>query len=461
MRDRYRRAAAVSAALALFALPKAVWSQSIDEEGPPFESALEEVEDYDPLAGMDADGRIPRPEMPANLPNPHRWRYIPEGRIKPGNVFQRLLVSSFVVPLVFIESDVGAGGGIALTDIDFRQQRRREFAGLFLTYTTKGQQAYQFAWRRWLHHREHPDGGVLQEERSFLRAGGGYSKSLTRRFFGLGPNTEEQDESSFSDEVTAFYVGLQRALPRPGDDWILGLGVRGENHHLSNGEVKGEPSTEDLYPQLFDAAQDARLGWLEAGLAWDSRDSQRNPYRGTRIALQAEGAVLQRGGDTGGRFRLEASHIVPVPGLLHDGGDPDEEHPPTDSLALGVFSQAVAGDLPFFSLPSLGGDKSLRGFVAGRWRDRASWFAAAEYRFWFLPRGFRITDSIRVERLGLAPFYEIGAVASKWPRIFSTRIQQSYGVSFRVSLERAAPFRVDVGFSDEGMQVNAAFGLSF
>ena len=63
--------------------------------------------------------------------------------------------------------------------------------------------------------------------------------------------------------------------------------------------------------------------------------------------------------------------------------------------------------------------------------------------------------------MGLALFYEIGAVAPKWPRIFSSQIQQSYGVSFRVSLERAAPFRVDLGFSDEGMQVNAAFGLSF
>ena len=122
--------AAASAVLALPALPKTIHGQPLDENVAPFETALEETENYDPLEGMDPDGRIPRPEMPSDLPNPHRWRYIPEGRIKPGNVFQRLLVSSFVAPLVFVESDIGAGGGIALTDIDFRQQRRREFAGI-------------------------------------------------------------------------------------------------------------------------------------------------------------------------------------------------------------------------------------------------------------------------------------------------------------------------------------------
>ncbi|MFP8876368.1 MAG: hypothetical protein VCB99_05545, partial [Myxococcota bacterium] len=203
MHDRFRRVAVSIACAALLSAPFAAAGQPLDEDVEPFEEMGPAPGGYDPLAGMDADGRIPRPEMPADLPNPERWRYIPEGRIKPGNVLQRLLVTSFVVPLIFVESDVGAGGGIALTDIDFRQQRRREFAGIFLSYTSKGQQSYRVSWRRWLNHREHPDGGVLQEERSFLRAGGGYSKSLTRRFFGLGPHSQESGETSFSDELSA------------------------------------------------------------------------------------------------------------------------------------------------------------------------------------------------------------------------------------------------------------------
>jgi hypothetical protein len=416
---------------------------------------------WDPLEGMDANGRIERPELPPDLPNPERWRYIPEGRIKPGNIFQRLLVTSFPVPLVFIESDVGFGGGVALTDIDFRQQRRREFAGIFLTATSKGQQSYRMAWRRWLHHMDLPQGGVLQEERSFVRARGGYSKTLTRRFFGIGPDTREDDESSYTDELTAFGLGLERAVPRPGDDWIASAGARFELHNLSSGEVSGVPSTGEAFPLAFADAEDANLGWVEVGLRYDTRDSQRNPYRGWAIGGEAEGAVVQRGGDAGGRFALSGTKVFRLPGLFHDGGDPEEENPPTDVLALALWTQATAGELPFFSLPTLGGSDRLRGYIAGRWRDRAAWHAAAEYRFWFLERGFRLTRQIHLERLGAALFYEIGSVANDWPRLFEARVHQSYGVSLRLSLERAAPFRIDFGFSDEGLNINARFGLSF
>ena len=171
---------------------------------------------YDPNLGMDESGRIPKVPLPQDLPAPARWRYIPEGRIMPGNAFERLFVSSFISPQIFFREDVGLGGGIALTDIDFREQRRREFLGAFVTYTTEGQERYRLVWRRWLYHREIPDGGVAVEERSFLAAAGGYQRTLTRRFFGLGPDTGTSDESSFTDEVSDAAFRAELALPGPG-----------------------------------------------------------------------------------------------------------------------------------------------------------------------------------------------------------------------------------------------------
>jgi hypothetical protein len=416
---------------------------------------------YDPLDGVEASGRIPKPTLPADLPNPERWRYIPEGRIKPGNVFSRLMVSSFLVPFVFVESDVGFGGGLALTDVDFRQKRRKEFAGFFVSYTTKGQQAYTGVWRRWIHHRELPQGGVIQEERSYWRAYGGWSKTLTRRFFGLGADTTEDDESSYTDELTAFSFGLRRAIPDPGDDLVLDGGVRLELHHLSDGEVSGAPTTEEAYPGAFARARNADLGWIETALAWDTRDSQRNPYRGWNVVGRAEGAVAQRGGDAGGRFTLSGTKLFPLPGLFHDGGDAAEENPPTDTLALNLWTQAAAGDLPFLALPTLGGTHRLRGYLAGRWYGRSAWFGGAEYRFWLLPRGFGFKPPFRIERAGAALFAEAGSVAGDWPGLFSSTVRFSYGVSLRMLLERAAPFRLDFGFADEGLKVTARFGLSY
>src|SRR5437763_4559332 len=121
---------------------------------------------------MERSRRIAKVPLPEVVPIAERWRYLPEGRIMPGNIFQRFLVSSFIAPQFFFEQDIGAGGGIALTDIDFRTQRRQEFLGAFLSYTTEGQQKYRAIWRRWLHHRDLPTGGVIVEERSRIDAFG-------------------------------------------------------------------------------------------------------------------------------------------------------------------------------------------------------------------------------------------------------------------------------------------------
>jgi len=418
---------------------------------------------FDPWSGIDHDGRIPAIVRPDDLPNPERWRYIPEGRLKPGNLFQRFLVSSMIAPFVFYDSDVGVGFGVALVDIDFRETRRREFAGAFLSYTTEGQQNYTFVWRRWIHHREVPGGGVLLEERSLLHAAGGYERSLTRRFFGIGPKTHEGDETSYRDTLGFVELGIDLALPDPGDDLVLSLGASGEWHDLGNGHVSGEPNTGDVYPALFAEADPAALGFLHAGLRWDTRDSQINPYRGWYVGGNVDAALLQRGGDVGAVWTVSGGRIFGVPSLFHDGGDPGEEHPPTDTLAVGLRTQLSSGDLPFFELPSLGGSDVQRGFIAGRWRDRASWVASIEHRFWLLPRGFPIpfTDAIRVERFGAALFYEAGAVAKDGGALFGSHVRSSYGFGLRASLERSAPFRVDIGFSEDGVNVAAGFGWSF
>ena len=138
-----------------------------------------------------------------------------------------------------------------------------------------------------------------------------------------------------------------------------------------------------------------------------------------------------------------------------------EENPPTDSIAFHFETQLSSGRLPFFARPTLGGSRLLRGYIAGRWRDDALWTAAAEYRFWLIPRGFTIWRHIRIERIGAAVFYEVGSVAENGYGLVHERVRQSYGFSGRATIERAALFRLDFGFSEEGLNFAAGFGLSF
>ena len=87
--------------------------------------------------------------------------------------------------------------------------------------------------------------------------------------------------------------------------------------------------------------------------------------------------------------------------------------------------------------------------------------AAAEYRFWLLPRGLRLPRSIRIERIGGALFYEVGAVSDGIKNLYGERVRHSYGVSLRISIDRSNPLRFDFGFSEEGMEFTLGYGLTF
>lgn len=415
---------------------------------------------YDPTAGMDPDGRIERPVLPPDITHPERWRYTPAGRIKPGNVFERFLVSSFVSPIVFREQDIGTGGGFALTDVDFRNQNYRELANILMTYTSEGQQAYRMNWRRWLEHRELDNGGIIREERSVVSARIGYEKTLTRRFFGFGSETLDTAETSYTEEVSGLGGGVRISVPDPGSDVIVAGELRYEHHGLSAGRVEGVPTTGEAFAEVFrDGDGDDQL-WLDFELAYDSRDSLHQPYRGFRAAVAANSAV-HTGGQLGSILAADLRWVLPLPPLLHAGGTGREENPPTDVFAVQLIGGDTLGDLPFYSLPTLGGTHTLRGFIQNRFTDRAYAHGSLEYRFGVIPRGFKMTDTIRIERIGIALFYDFGTVAGGVEDLADGKYLDSYGIGLRVGFSREASFRVDLGFSDEDTNLTLAFGSSF
>lgn len=415
---------------------------------------------YDPLRGMDRDGRIPKPQIPDDVPHPERWRYTPEARMKPGSIFERFLVSSFLSPIVFREEDIGFGGGVALTDVDFRDQRYREFANILATYSEEGQQAFRINWQRWLNYRELPGGGVLREERSRLYGRLGYEKTLTRRFFGLGSRTRESDETSYTEELTGVGVGIRLSLPDPGSDWVARSDLQIERHGLSRGRVSGVPSTEQVFVDAFAEGDGVDQGWLLNSFGWDTRDSMHQPYEGQRIGGTAN-VAFGSGGQWGAIVGVDGQHVFALPPLLHQGAVGREENPPTDVLAFGAFVQDTLGELPYYSLPTLGGTHTLRGYIQNRFTDRAAAHFSAEYRVSLIPRGIAFTDTVRIERIGLGVFYDIGTVADGIEDLRDGRVLDSYGLGFRLAFSREAVFRIDWGFSDEGPNFTLAFGNSF
>ncbi|NCF98749.1 MAG: BamA/TamA family outer membrane protein [Planctomycetia bacterium] len=402
------------------------------------------------------------------LAYPDRWRWVPNDRLPKGGLVNRLLVTSFVSPIFFFEGDVGAGGGVGVTDIDFLGKRRSQFANTWITYTSEGQQRFSFSWRKWLAHIDDPGRGILQGDRDHVGISLESSRTLTSRFFGLGASTTLDDESSFTRATDSLGFNLQKSLPQIGGPWIYSLGVTLQTDDISSGQVSEALNTVDEYPILTSEGDDFGAVWVQGSLRHDTRDAQHLPYEGHTIGISLLGCpIVSQETNTdsleGGLITtLHGSWVRPVAPLFHSGGDQNREHPPIDSIAGYLKLSMSSGELPFWSLPSLGGSNSLRGSISGRWRGQHAWSAGAEWRPWVIPEGFAIYEDIRLERGGFALFLDLGSVSESLDQLIEEPVHYSYGIGLRFTFERQALFRADLGRSDDGeMNMSIRYGLPF
>jgi outer membrane protein assembly factor BamA len=105
-------------------------------------------------------------------------------------------------------------------------------------------------------------------------------------------------------------------------------------------------------------------------------------------------------------------------------------------LALQVYGEHLFGDPPFFKLAALGGDRLMRGYYKGRYRDKAYITGQFEYRreLWL--------------RIGLVGFIGTGEVAHDYSLLEMKKLLLSYGVGlrYRFDLIKKLDIRMDIGF---------------
>jgi outer membrane protein assembly factor BamA len=105
-----------------------------------------------------------------------------------------------------------------------------------------------------------------------------------------------------------------------------------------------------------------------------------------------------------------------------------------------VFSDSSAGNaVPFYLLPSLGGQNTLRGYDNYRFHDRNMLVASAESR-WAL-----------TSHVDAAVFFDAGNVAARARDLNLDKT--SYGAGIRVHTRTATLGRLDFGHSREGWRV--------
>jgi hypothetical protein len=173
-------------------------------------------------------------------------------------------------------------------------------------------------------------------------------------------------------------------------------------------------------------------GWsvgLGAAIAYDSRDSRYNAYKGYYVIA----SVIRFPSFLGStyeftKFELDARHFI-NPWLRH-------------VIAFQATTTMTDGDVPFYELAKLGGDSKMRGYYEGAYRDLVAVDAQIEYRMpvWSI--------------FGVTAWFGTGRVADKYANMNINGFHFSYGGGFRIRVDSKnnTNLRVDFGFGPHGIK---------
>lgn len=253
-------------------------------------------------------------------------------------------------------------------------------------------------------------------------------------YFGIGPETLHHHPAL----VDAFQITFkQRILRKIRSNLFFGPEI---DYQLLSGVNFRQPKDGPAYslPLGSDGAHNLGLG---LGLVYDNRHNVLNVRKG----LFAELAYLNYpkgllNDHTFNSINVEIRSFHPIG--------------KRNVLAWNVLGQFMTGNVPFHQLSLLGGERMMRGYYIGRYRDNNLISAQVEYRI--LPFSFS-------KRLGAAVFASAGSVAPRMNAFKARNIRYAGGVGLRYLLfpKKDIYIRFDLGITEEGTNLYIFNGESF
>ena len=183
-----------------------------------------------------------------------------------------------------------------------------------------------------------------------------------------------------------------------------------------------------------------------AGLSvqYDTRDVIQNPYNGIYLELRGSTYGEVAGGQNAYRA-LRADYRQ-----YHQFGRLRRV------LAWQLYSRLVTEGAPWPELTQIGTPFDLRGYVWGRFRDRAGSFALVEYRHMLRHR----SPNDFIGRLGWVAWTGVGFVSDGYEDHLSNAFP-NVGAGLRFEVEPRMNIRLDVGFGLESSSFYISFNEAF
>lgn len=254
-------------------------------------------------------------------------------------------------------------------------------------------------------------------------------------YYGIGQNTPPQ----YSATVEASQLQIrERVLKKVASNLFAGPTL--DYQRLSS--VRFLPH-EDVPLTLPAGSEGSSTLGLGAALIYDNRHNVLNVRKGGFAEL----AVLRYDKGLGSDFSFTS--VISDNRVYHSFNQ-------RNVLAAQLFGQFISGDVPFNQLSLLGGDGLLRGYYAGRFRDKNQLAAQVEYRMLPLPFGF-------TKRWGAAVFGGAGSVFDRFQNLKASEFVWSGGAGIRFLLfpKKDIYSRLDLGFTKEGTGIYIFIGEAF
>jgi outer membrane protein assembly factor BamA len=259
-------------------------------------------------------------------------------------------------------------------------------------------------------------------------------------YFGLGPSSNRSDRTSYA--IQSNHVGARLGV-RPFSKALFGGGIEYLTPRLGPGQDRRVPSIE----QIFDPGTAPGLG--ESVNHLRSMAFAEIDYREPRNARR------------GGWYRVEFSHVDDRTTGTYTFNRVDADLrqfigflAERRVLAARLFVSTSDTDqgqvMPFYLMPTLGGNDTLRGFREYRFRGPHAILLQGEYRFevW--------------SGLDVALFYDAGKVAMTRSDLDFENLQSDYGFGFRFNTNAGTVLRVDAAFgSRDGKHLYIVWGGVF
>jgi AAA family ATP:ADP antiporter len=244
-------------------------------------------------------------------------------------------------------------------------------------------------------------------------------------FYGLGNGTQATDRTGYA--YSANTIGLTSRVRAAGP---LAVGAAVESMWL-DASMTGVSATSES-PSYVRSRVFAEV---------DTRTSAGYTRRGGLQRIEwSSYQQTNRGAQSFGRLDVEAQQFIPI---LR------ENWVIALRAAASTTHTSASNEVPYFMMPSLGGNRTLRGYPAWRFRDRNRLLLTGEYR-WAVN-----------QFVDMALFVDAGRVSARVGDLMSGRFTTSYGAGLTVHTFTSTLTRFEVARTSNGTSLLLSFGPSF